>query len=86
MTDEQRREWHLDRKVTVGLILALVMHAGTSIWWASDLTSRVKKMEQDQREASDVPERLTRVETQVDGVREDLQRIEGKLDRIIETR
>lgn len=84
MTDEQRREWHLDRKVTVGLIIALIMHAATSIWWASDLTSRVKQMEQDQREAADMPERITRVETQVEGNREYLQRIEGKLDRVIE--
>ena len=84
MTEEQRREWHLDRKVTVGLIVALVMHAGTSIWWASDLTSRVKQIEQDQREASDMPERITRVETQVEGNREYLKRIEDKLDRVIE--
>ena len=86
MTEEMKREWHLDRRVTLGLIVALLVHAGTSIWWASDLTTRVKQIEQDQRGASQVPQRMTRVETQVDGVREDLQRIERKLDRIIEAK
>ena len=35
-------EWHLDRKVTMGIILALLLNAGSSIWWASKLDVMVQ--------------------------------------------
>lgn len=33
--------WHLDRKVTISMILALLMNAAGSIWWAASLNSMV---------------------------------------------
>ncbi len=87
MTEAQRdKEWHLHRGVTISLIISLLIQAGALIWWASDLSTRVEQIEEDQKSYSDMPERITRVETQVEGNREYLQRIEGKLDRVIENR
>jgi hypothetical protein len=87
MTDEQKQnEWHLDRKVTLSLILALLANAGATVWWASKLDSRVTAVEQRQEQVVDVPERITRVETQVLTLERYLQRIEDKLDRVIETK
>lgn len=39
--DTLQREWHLDRKVTLGLILAILLNAGSSIWWAASLNEQV---------------------------------------------
>ncbi len=87
MTEANReKEWHLDRKVTLSLIAALLINAGATVWFAAQLDQRVTEIEEKQSRFLVVPQRLTRVETQVDGVREDLSRIEGKLDRIIESR
>jgi uncharacterized coiled-coil protein SlyX len=37
----QTKEWHLEKKVTLGLIIALVLNIGSSVWWASALNSQV---------------------------------------------
>lgn len=91
--EEIRREWHLDRKVTVGIILALLANAGSSVWWASRLDYTVQTHEQrlaqqgneiaDMREKSSVLyERLARIEAnqnyQNDTLREIKDAIKGK--------
>lgn len=86
MTDEQHvKEWHLDRKVTLSLILALLLNAGSTVWWASKLDSRITSLEDKNAKYEIIPERLTRVETQVGGMREDLRDLGRKLDRVIES-
>ncbi len=37
----QTAQWHLDRKVTLGLIIAIMFNASSSIWWAASLNSQV---------------------------------------------
>jgi uncharacterized coiled-coil protein SlyX len=70
---ELRREWHLDRKVTLGIIAALLANAASSIWWASSLDYTVqshsvkiaahdKEIEDMQNKASGLVERLARIE------------------------
>lgn len=76
----------MDRKVTLSLIFALLANAGASVWFAAQLDQRVTVIEQNQARALDTPERITRVETQVEGLREYLSRIELKLDRVIESK
>ncbi len=39
---QQTEPWHLDKKVTLGLIVAILMNAFSSIWWAASLDSAVK--------------------------------------------
>ena len=38
-------EWHLDRKVPITLIFALVIQTGALIWWGATLESRVQSLE-----------------------------------------
>lgn len=40
MQDEQA--WHLDRKVPIGIILALSAHAAMGFWWASKMEARLE--------------------------------------------
>lgn len=44
MTDPQHdpatASWHLDKRLNVAVVLALLVHAGASIWWVSAFSSR----------------------------------------------
>lgn len=42
---EIRNHWHLERKVTLGIIAGLLLNAGSSIWWASRLDYTVQNHE-----------------------------------------
>ena len=50
--------WHLEKKVTVGVILALVVNSGAIVWGAAMLTSRVEQLQT-------VPARVTELEKEV---------------------
>lgn len=91
--DEIRREWHLDRKVTIGIILALLANAGSSVWWASRLDymvqtheTRLAAQEQEIYQVREkngaLNERLARIEAnqnyQNDTLREIKDAIKGK--------
>lgn len=55
-------DWHLDKRVNVSIILALAMHLGTSIWWASNMT---EKMTQVERRLEGFAVRSARTDTEV---------------------
>ena len=43
MNDFQRADWHLDKKVTLPIIFALLFNAGSMLWWASRLDQTVSQ-------------------------------------------
>ena len=45
MTDVYRDQWHLDRRVPVGIILAIVLQTFAILIWATRLDSRVGYLE-----------------------------------------
>jgi hypothetical protein len=38
-------KWYEGPKLAYGLIFAMLLHAFSVVWWASDMTSRVGKLE-----------------------------------------
>lgn len=40
------REWHLDKRVNISIIIALAFHLGTSVWWAAGMTEKMTQVEQ----------------------------------------
>lgn len=90
--EEIRREWHLDRKVTIGIIIALLTNAGSSIWWASRLDYTVQTHEarlilhdKDLADMKDkntiIYERLARIEANQNFQNEALRDIKEALKR-----
>ncbi|MBI1274222.1 MAG: hypothetical protein GC131_09105 [Alphaproteobacteria bacterium] len=87
-----RGGWHLDRRVPLALILAIILQTFTAVWWASAqaqlndfqdthlgrLDIQLEKAAAGQ-ELSGV--RLARIEERVGAVQETLQRIEKNLGR-----
>jgi len=47
MTDTEKadREWHLDKRVPVALILALALQGAGGIWWAASTSERLDQVE-----------------------------------------
>jgi hypothetical protein len=76
-------KWHLDKKVPIALMLSLALHAGATLWWASQLTERVGMLERQQVSAAPQSERLTRVEVKVEGVQYGIEEIKRLIRREI---
>ena len=95
MTEEQSREWHLDRKFSIGLVAALLAQTVGIVWWAATLNSTVAELHiADQRHEVSLSaltagresnaSRITTLEATVNSIGVHLDRIETKLDRLIE--
>jgi len=89
--------WHLDKKVPIALIGALLIQAGTIIWWASGLEGRMtsydRRISANEAEISKtdsaqdtITERLTRIEERTSATNAMLTRIEAYLSIIEEKR
>lgn len=87
----QDNQWHLDKRVPVTLIVALLVHAGATVWWGSAINARVGHIEsyiEDAKRASaaamveerDRSNRLVRLETHMQNIWKELQGISRKLD------
>ena len=74
-------QWSLERKIPLGVIVALVVQSGGALAWAGGAAERIATLEQRLDRQAGVNERLARLEMQADGVRASLLRIEAKLDR-----
>lgn len=95
MTEEQSREWHLDRKFSIGLVLTILAQTVGIAWWASALSTTVAELRiVDQKHEASISaltsgreanaSRITTLEATVSGIGTHLDRIENKLDRLIE--
>jgi len=45
MSQQQDNNWHLDRKVTLSIMVAILLNAGASIWWGASLNTMVMRHE-----------------------------------------
>jgi hypothetical protein len=65
---QQDREWHLDKKVPLALIVTLLVQSGAFIWWAAKADSRLDALERTSNASAPVIERVVRLETKVDAI------------------
>ncbi|KZL04528.1 hypothetical protein PsAD2_04611 [Pseudovibrio axinellae] len=76
--------WQLDRRVPAALIITVMLQFVGFVWWAASVNERVTALERDLADSSVMVERVTRVETRVDSIYWQLEKIDGKIDRIAE--
>lgn len=69
-----------DRRLTMGMILAVAMQSAGVLLWAGAAAERVSTLEERMAAAAPVAERLARVEAELGAVRLQLDRIERKLE------
>jgi len=72
---------NIDRKVTIGVIMALFVQTAGALMWMGAAAQRLDMVESDVADQKGVSERLARVETEIIAVRQQLDRIERKIDR-----
>lgn len=84
MSDDNH--WHLDKKVPIALIVTLLCQFAAGVWFAGKMSQR--QDEQERRitvmEQQNVGGRLGALEGQLSDVKAGLNRIDAKLDRLIE--
>lgn len=91
--EDEREPWHLDKRVPLALILALLLQTVSAVWWAATIDSRVSNNEGtlsrlDSRLAdiavfsNDQEVQLGRIEEQVNGLREDIARLVRSIERL----
>lgn len=53
-TDKPHEPWHLDKRVPIALILAILAQTFAAVWWAASVNSQVmgQQMQIDRQEAS----------------------------------
>ncbi|MGB4102295.1 MAG: hypothetical protein WBK91_10375 [Alphaproteobacteria bacterium] len=89
---ERARGWQLDRRVSAGLVIALLAQAGSIVWWASgkeqqdrfqDARLAQGEMLLSRVEAAQqlVAERLARLETRLESQTELLRKIDNRMER-----
>ena len=72
----------VDRKVTIALIFAVFMQTAGALMWMGAAAERLDVLERDVEAQRGVPERLARLEAEISVIRNQLDRIEGKVERL----
>lgn len=81
-TDEtQDRQWHLDKKVPLALIVTIIAQTMAIVWWAATASSRLDQLERQVNTAAPQAERIIRLETKMDGIAEAISDLKGLIRR-----
>ncbi|WP_425062448.1 hypothetical protein [Pyruvatibacter mobilis] len=79
---EAASHWHLDKRVPIALIVAMAVQTAGALVWAGAAMQRIDYLERDVSATSRIGERTARVEEQMRYLRQSVDRIETKLDRL----
>ena len=74
--------WHLDKRVPIALIAAMSLQTAGALLWAGAAMQRIDYLEREVSAGSMIGERTARVEEQMRYLRQSMDRIETKLDRL----
>lgn len=68
-------QWHLDKRVPLALIAALLLQTFGAAWWASSISARVESLERRVDAAAPLSDRMTRVEVKLETVQTGIEEI-----------
>jgi len=86
MSEAEDRQWHLDKKVPLALIMTIIGQTVVAAWGASNLWTRVGELERQMQIAAPQFERIIRLEAKVDGITGSLSEIKALINRRSEQR
>lgn len=67
------QSWHIGKEVQIGTLIGVIIYTITAVWYASALNSRVGAIETKQQTGITAFERLIKVETNQDNLKETLK-------------
>jgi CHASE1-domain containing sensor protein len=68
MENEETKAWHVEKGVPIAVILTIALQTVALVWWASSLTFRVEKLEQQVSAAAWQSERIIRLDERLVGL------------------
>lgn len=74
--------WHLDKRVPIALIAAMTIQTAGALVWAGAAMQRMNYVEREVAASALIGERTARLEEQIRYLRQSVDRIETKLDRL----
>ena len=74
--------WHLDRRVPIALIAAMAIQTAGALVWAGAAMQRMDYVEREVAASAQIGERPARLEEHIGYLRQSVDRIETKLDRL----
>jgi hypothetical protein len=87
MSAPTKEAWHLDKKVPLSLIFAMLIQAAMVIWAVADIKKDVEILKSRVTAQQDRDERQDRTVNEIAAeLRTRLERMDTKLDRLIEKR
>lgn len=85
MARDDDNEWHLDKKVPIGLLAMIIIQTITLVYvgtaWKSDIDSRIVALEKSEVVNQPNGNRITVLEQKFEFISQTLTRIERKLDK-----
>lgn len=72
----------IEKKVTAGLLFAISVQTGGALVWAGAAAERISALEHRAELNRPIGERLARVEAELTAVKDQLDRIEMRLERV----
>lgn len=76
--------WHLDKRIPLVLVSTIVLQSFAAVWWASSISQRMLQFEESIKMAADQNGRIIKLETQSEASARTLDRVETKVDKILE--
>jgi hypothetical protein len=79
MTNETTT-WQLERKIPLGIIIAIMVQSVAAIWWAAKIDARVVMQEEWFQKSQDLAEKVSRLEERFISLHEDSNELEERLN------
>lgn len=67
--------WHLDKKVPIAIIITLALQTGGFFYWVGTTASRIDVLERAMLASAPQAERVVRIETKVEALKDSLNEI-----------
>lgn len=77
-----KEPWHVDKRIPIALIAAILVQTGGALWWAAKVDARVVSLEKTLEQAGGTDGRLIRLETQMQVLNETLRETKDILRRM----
>lgn len=74
--------WQLERKIPLGIIIAIILQTLTAIWWAAKLDSRVVMQEEWFQKNQHLAEKVFRLEERLIAIHEEINELEARLNHV----
>lgn len=81
MSQHDDNDWHLDKKVPISLIAAILMQTCGFFWWSATTSERVTALKERMDAIAPQADRLTRVEVNIESIKDSVTEIKQALRR-----